>query len=204
MTARDLQEAVLERVEGREHAVGGVAEALGLTRRALDALRSGDTAPVATELDHLVKHAVLGGYVTTPGPVGTIPASRGWNSPSTTCRRGTASPTGCGPPAPWRVRRSPGRWPRPSPSRRRTRGAAVRGAFVAAVEETGSRRPCRGRTYASTPRPGAARPAGPLRGARRRRRRARRGDQDVPAAPPRRAVRPRVAAARPGRSRTGG
>lgn len=137
MTARDLQEAVLERVEGREHAVGGVAEALGLTRRALDALRSGDTAPVATELDHLVKHAVLAGYVTHAGT--------SWDDPrlarvelayhDLSARHGLADrlraagamASAAEPGAVAAAVTVP-----PSDTR-----AAVRGAFVAAVEETG-------------------------------------------------------------------
>lgn len=140
MTARDLQEAVLERCEA--HAVAadrdpGVADALALARRALDALRAGDHSPVATELDHLAKHAVLASYVAHAGTT--------WDDPrlarvelayhDLSARHGLADrlrATGhmASAVTPEQVREATTRPPADT-------RAAVRGAFVAAVEETG-------------------------------------------------------------------
>ncbi|NCD19288.1 MAG: hypothetical protein EOL89_04815 [Actinobacteria bacterium] len=136
MTARDLQEAVLERVEGRAHAVGGVAETLGLARRALDALRTYG-GPVATELDHLAKHAVLERYVAHAGIT--------WDDPrlervelayhDLTARHGLADRLrAAGHLASAVTSEQVGEAIRRPPADTR---AALRGAFVAAVEETG-------------------------------------------------------------------
>lgn len=140
MTARDLQEAVLERCE--EHAAAddgshGTAAALRLARRALDAFHAGDATPVATELDHLVKREVLRGYAEHAGT--------SWNDPrlarvelayhDLSVQHGLAA----------RLRAAgtmvsvvtaeqvDDAMHRPPTDTR----AAVRGAFVAAVEETG-------------------------------------------------------------------
>lgn len=76
LTVLDLQEAILERCEhhaDRSGTDGDVPRALGLARRAVDALRSGDPAAVATELDWAVKRNLMEHYLERSGT--------GWGDP---------------------------------------------------------------------------------------------------------------------------
>lgn len=73
-TVLGLQEAVLERCEARRAVGLGEAAgsrdldaALALARRAVDALRAGDTAAVGRELDWVVKRALLERYLERAG-----------------------------------------------------------------------------------------------------------------------------------------
>lgn len=144
MSARDVAEAVLERCEERLSCGAvpgssdpGVLAALGLARRVLDALRAGDTTGVATEVDHLVKHTLLRRYAEHTGWTWDDPrlarVELAYHDLST--RHGLAG----------RLRAAGAMASAVSPDQVRratiqppcdTR-AAVRGAFMSAVEDTG-------------------------------------------------------------------